>query len=402
MSIMKRMEVQVLISLVLAVLVGIFTPDLGISSKWMGTMFLNLLKMVVPFLLFFSILTAVLGVGDAKTMGSLGSRTIGLYMFTTVLAIMTILFVMNTFQPGVGFNIGTYAENTQKIQELSISSFLSGMIPTNIIEAFAEGKAMQLVVLAFIAGFAALRIAPEKREKLFNGADNINDAILSFTKLIIVLTPLGVFGLVADLIARQGMNTILGLWPFVITILGALFFHAFVVLPAVAWSFGRFNPYRFMFQIKKPLLIGFGCASSSATLPVSMSEAVEKGGVSKKVVDLVLPIGSTINMDGTALYQAGIAIFVAQALGIDLAMSQQLTIVFAVVLASVGASGIPGAGIVMLTVVFESVGLPIGAVAVIIAVDRFLDMFRTSINIWGDLTVAKIIDRYYMKKSIVA
>lgn len=402
MIIMKRMEVQVLISLIFAVLVGIFIPDIGISSKWMGTIFLNLLKMVVPFLLFFSILTAVLGVGDVKTMGSLGSRTIGLYMFTTVLAIMTILFTMNVFQPGVGFNIGTYAESTQKIQELSVGNFLSNMIPTNIVEAFAEGKAMQLVVLAFIAGFAALRIAPEKREKLFNGADNINDAILSFTKLIIVLTPFGVFGLVADLIARQGMNTILGLWPFVITILGALFFHAFVVLPAVAWSFGRFNPYKFMYQIKKPLLIGFGCASSSATLPVSMSEAVEKGGVSKKVVDLVLPIGSTINMDGTALYQAGIAIFVAQGLGIDLSLSQQLTIVFAVVLASVGASGIPGAGIVMLTVVFESVGLPIGAVAVIIAVDRFLDMFRTSINIWGDITVSKIIDRYYKKNLIVS
>jgi Na+/H+-dicarboxylate symporter len=396
------MEVQVLVSLALAVLVGLFTPDLGMSSKWMGVMFLNLLKMVVPFLLFFSILTAVLGVGDAKTMGSLGSRTIGLYMFTTVLAIMTILFVMNVFQPGIGFNIGTYAESTQKIQELSVTGFLSNMIPTNIIEAFAEGKAMQLVVLAFIAGFAALRIAPRKREELFNGADNINNVILSFTKLIIVLTPFGVFGLVADLIARQGINTILDLWFFVATILGALFFHALVVLPAVAWFFGKFNPYKFMAQIKKPLLIGFGCASSSATLPVSMAAAVEQGGVSKKVVDLVLPIGSTINMDGTALYQAGIAIFIAQALGIDLTMSQQLTIVFAVVLASVGASGIPGAGIVMLTVVFESVGLPIGAVAVIMAVDRFLDMFRTSINIWGDLCVAKIIDRYYKISSTPA
>lgn len=289
------------------------------------------------------------------------------------------------------------------------------MVPTNIGEAFfgsvvvmEDGtvvkkgfNAMQLVVLAFVFGFAALTIAPDKRALMFEGADRLNETILAFTKLIIKLTPFGVFGLVADLVAKQGIGTVFSLWVFVVTILGALFFHALVTLPIVAALFGKFNPFQYMSQIKKPLLIGFGCASSSATLPVSMSEAVEKGGVDKKVVDLVLPIGSTINMDGTALYQAGVAIFIAQALGIDLTMTQQLTIVSAVIMASVGAFGIPGAGIVMLTVVFESVGLPIAAVAAIMSVDRFLDMFRTSINIWGDLSVAKIVNHYYNKERTV-
>lgn len=394
---LKRMEFQVLLALIIAVALGHFAPDTGMAIKWMGTIFLNLLKMVVPFLLFFSILTAVLGVGDPKTMGSLGSKTIALYIFTTLLAIITILLVMNVLKPGVGFPVGDYASSAQKVKALEIGTFLTNMVPTNIITAFAKGNAMQLVVLAFIFGFAALTIAPEKREQAFHTADRLNDTILAFTKIIIKLTPLGVMGLVADLVARQGIRSILELWVFVVTILGALFFHALVTLPLVAWIFGKYNPYRFMLQVKKPLLIGFGCASSSATLPISMAEAVDKGGIDKKVVDLVLPIGATINMDGTALYQAGIAIFIAQAIGIDLSISQQLTVITAVVLASVGASGIPGAGIVMLTVVFDAVGLPIGAVAVIMSVDRFLDMFRTAINIWGDLSVAKIVNHYYLK-----
>lgn len=397
MQYLKRMEIQILLAAILAVLVGHFFPTVGLNSKWLGDLFLNLLKMIVPFLLFFAIFTAVLGLGDPKNMGRLGLKTVGIYMFTTLVAVVTIVTIMNVFTPGVGFDLGEQNFKASDVQQLDLFQFLAGMVPDNIPKAFIEGNAMQLVLLAFIAGFATLRIRPDKREDLFKICDQINDAILSFTKLVILLTPIGVYGLVASLIAKSGLQTILDLWVFVVTILIALGVHALIGLPAVALAFGKFNPFAYLQRVKKPIIFGFTTASSSATLPVSMSECVESGGVKKQVVDFVFPLGSTVNMDGTALYQAGVALFIAQALGVDLGLGAQITIVFATILASIGASGIPGAGIVMLTTVFSSVGLPIEAVAVIMAVDRFLDMFRTGVNVWGDLLVAKIMDRHYQE-----
>ena len=267
----------------------------------------------------------------------------------------------------------------------------------NILDAFLRGDAMQLVVLAFVFGFAALRILPEGRETMYAGAQRINDLILEFTKLIILFTPLGVFGLVAALVAEEGLDAITDMWIFCFVVISALAFHVLVVLSVLAYGLGRFNPYTYLKQVWKPILVGFSTASSSATLPVTMTAAVEKGGVDKKVAEFTFPMGSTVNMDGTCLYQGIVALFVAQALGVDLSLGQQFTIAFSVVMASIGASGIPGAGIVMLTVVFAAVGLPIEAIAIIMSVDRFLDMFRTASNICGDLIVAKIVDYYYVK-----
>jgi proton glutamate symport protein len=254
-----------------------------------------------------------------------------------------------------------------------------------------------VVVLAFVFGFAALRIVPESRESMYAGAQRINNLILEFTKLIILFTPLGVFGLVAALVAEEGLSAITDMWLFCLVVIGALAIHVLIVLPALAYAFGRFNPYTYLRQVLKPILVGFSTASSSATLPVTMTTAVEKGGIEKKVAEFTFPMGSTVNMDGTCLYQGIVALFVAQALGVDLSLSQQFTIAFSVVIASIGASGIPGAGIVMLAVVFAAVGLPIEAIAIIMSVDRFLDMFRTASNICGDLIVAKIVNRYYLK-----
>jgi Na+/H+-dicarboxylate symporter len=395
---LSKIENQVILSLILSVIVGIYFPQIGISSKWLGTLFLNTLKMIIPYLLFASIFTAVLGIGDPKYMGVLGGRTLLLYFLTTCLAVTSAIIIMNIFHPGVGFEITVRDFNPGKVEELSIVSFLSNMIPENILKAFYEGNAMQLVVLAFIFGIAALKIVPEARHEIYVIADQTSRILLEFTKIIIIFTPIGVFGLVSNLIAVNGISAIIDLWRFCAVVFIGFIFHVVVVLFSISAILGKFNLFKYLKTVTPPLLLGFSTASSSATLPLTISTAIERGGIDKKVAEFTLPLGSTVNMDGTCLYQGMVALFIAQALGIDLSISQQITIAFSVVLASVGAAGIPGAGIIMLTVVFSSIGLPMDAIAVIMAVDRILDMFRTALNIAGDLIVAKIVNHHYLTK----
>ena len=255
---------------------------------------------------------------------------------------------------------------------------------------------MQLVFLALLVGSAMLIVPSEDenetRDKTYKMLQWSSDVVMRFVGWIIAITPIGIFGIISALIGKSGLTPIFDMWKFFLVVLGALSFHLLIVLPIVAYSLGKFNPYKYLLKMKNVLIFAFSTASSSATLPLNMSEAVNKGGVKKKNVELVAPIGATINMDGTALYQALLAITVSQAIGMDIGIMGQLTIAITVVLASMGAAGIPGAGIIMLTTVFASVGLPIEAIGAFLVIDRFLDMFRTMTNIAGDIFVIKIID----------
>jgi len=392
------MEYQILIAISLAIFVGVNFHDFALQSAVLGKIYLTLLKFVIAPLLFFSIVTSITGFGDVKQMGRLGGFTFAIYMSTTVFAIAGSLIYMNLFSPGVGFNASYESFEASKTAELSISSFLLSMIPSNIVSPFLENNAMQLVFMAFIFGIAALVITDKERvSHVYSVTSTITDIVLRFTTWIIALTPFGIFGLISSMVAKNGLSPILDLWQFVLVIMAGLITHMLITLPAIMYTLTKINPYKYLLKLKDVLLFAFSTASSSATLPLNLTKTVEVGKVDKKVADLVLPIGATINMDGTALYQAGVALFVAQMVGIDLDFMQQVTIALIVVLASIGAAGIPGAGIIILATVFSTIGLPIEAIGVVMVVDRILDMFRTAVNVSGDIYVSKIIDAIYKK-----
>ncbi|MDH5463977.1 MAG: dicarboxylate/amino acid:cation symporter [Thiovulaceae bacterium] len=393
-----RMEYQIVIAIFLAVLAGVYFPDFAKSSEVLGTLYLNLLKFIIGPLLFFSIISSIVGIGSIKEMGKLGGLTFGIYMMTTFFAILVSLLMMNLFTPGVGIDLSSENFQSTSVATLTLDSFLLSLIPKNVIAPFLEGNMMQLVFVSILFAIAILAIADkEGANRLHVSSQTITDVVLKFTGWIIALTPIGIFGLIAAMAAKYGLDPLFDLWKFVLVVLSSLAFHLLLTLPLVAFLVTKINIYTYLFKLKNVILFAFSTASSSATLPLNLTETVSKGGVHKRIAELVLPIGSTINMDGTALYQAAVALFVAQGLGMDLSITQQITIALTVVLASVGAAGIPGAGIVMLTTVFATIGLPLEAIGIIMLVDRFLDMFRTAVNVSGDMIVTKIINHIYDK-----
>jgi proton glutamate symport protein len=400
-NILFRLEIQVILSLIFATIAWIYTPQILPYIEWMWVMFMTALKVFLWPLLFFSITTAILSLWDFKKLWNIWARTFGYYMLTTTLAISTSLILMNILSPWKWSSLWDAIEfNSAQVQELSFTQFLQDLIPSNIFMAFVEFNAMQIVTTWIILGISLLALWNIK--KVSNIKDifwTLNDAILKFITFIIKLTPFGVFAIVMKVVVENGSNAMYDLIPFVVVILLALFIHACVVLPFIWFIIWWFDPFKYFWKVKEAVLVWFSTASSSATMWLSMSVASDKWKISKEVVDFSFPIGTTINMDWTALYQAWVAIFVAQVFQIDLSIAQQLTIVVVVILASIGAAWVPWAGILILTTVFLSIWLPVEAIWIILAVDRILDMFRTAINVWWDLLTAKVVDRFY-KNSI--
>lgn len=392
-----RLEVQVISSLIFAIIAWIYIPQILPYIEWMWIMFMTALKVFLWPLLFFSITTAILSLWDFKKLWNIWARTFWYYILTTTLAISTSLVLMNIFTPGKDSSLwDAIAFNSAQVQELSFTQFLLDLIPNNIFVAFVEFNAMQIVMTWIILGISLLALWKVKKvNEVKNLFETLNEWILKFISFVITLTPLGVFAIVTKVVVENGSSAILDLIPFVVVILLALFVHACIILPFIWFLIGWFNPFRYFWKVKEAVLVGFSTASSSATMWLSMNVAKNKWNISKEVVDFSFPIWTTINMDGTALYQAWVAIFIAQVFGIDLSIAQQLTIVIVVILASIGAAWVPGAGILILTTVFLSIWLPVEAIWIILAIDRILDMFRTGINVWWDLLTAKVVDRFY-------
>ncbi len=389
------LENLTLLSLILAVLLGIYFPDYGEHLKIFGDIFLSLLKMIIVPLVFTSVFTAILGLGDITKFKSLGLKALLYYFSTTAVAVVTGLVIVNILQPGKDVEVnGIQPAEVPKVEEFSLTNLLSNLIPYNPFQSFAEGKVLQIIVFAIFIGLAVLVIDRFKREMIKNFFEGFNDALIQLTKWVILMTPIGVFSLVYYLISKAGIDVLFSLWKYALAVVLGLLIHAFVHLPLLAYIFGKYNPFKYFLQVREALLIAFSTASSAATLPVSMELAQEKGKVKKEVAGFVLPLGATINMDGTALYESIAAVFIANIYGIDLSFSQMLTIFLTATLASIGAAAIPGAGLVMLTLVLSSVGIPLEGIGLIIAVDRFLDMLRTATNVWGDLNGAKILNRF--------
>ncbi len=393
-----RLELQVIFALFAAIISWLYLPELTPYISWMWVLFMKLLKVFLAPLLFSSVLVAVLWLGDFKKLWNIGSRTIGYYMLTTTLAISTSLLLMNIFRPGNKTHFEFENFSADKIESLSFQGFLLWIVPDNIVSSFVEMNAMQIVSMSMILWIAL--IAYHKKEEVLQLktiVSTINGGILTFISWIIKLTPIGVFSIVSKVVTESGIESIIKLLPFVLLSLTALAIHAIITLPMIGYFLWWFHPFKYFLKVKQAILVAFSTSSSSATMWVSMRVARENAKLSDDVVNFTFPIGTTVNMDGTALYQAAAAIFIAQVVGIDLGFAQQVTIVIMIILASIGAAGIPWAGIIILTTVFLSIGLPIEAIGLILAVDRILDMFRTAVNVWWDLLTAKVIDSFYIK-----
>ena len=392
------MHWQILIILFLFCLFGYFFPHLAKYTNWMGDVFLRGLNMVIVPLIFTSIMTGVASVGTAENLGRLGLKTMGYYLFSTLLAILTGFFFVQLIKPGVGADLGLQVP----VEEISTGkeSFgqtLINIVPANIIRAMAEAHMLSIIFFAILAGFFVTRVGEKSRVLLIDVTNAILDVIMKITLFVIKFTPLGVFSIIAKVLSQQILSgnqvgEIIGsMGVYFLTVLLGLTVQGFVTLPLLVKFLGRANPVKHMKNMSTVLLTAFSTSSSNATLPLTMETVERKNGVSNKISSFTLPLGATINMNGTALYECVAVMFIAQAYGIDLSLGQQLVVIFTALLAAIGSAGIPMAGLVMMAVVLNAVGLPLEGIGLILAVDRILDMFRTAINVYGDTCGAVII-----------
>lgn len=390
-----KLHWQIFIALILAVAFGYFVPDLVQYISWMGVIFLRGLNMVVVPLILSSIISGVASIGGGSNLGRLGIKTISYYIVTSLIAILTGLFFVNLFQPGVGANLGN-AETLTNLPTAgtSVSDILIRTIPDNIFDAMAQGQILPVIFFAILFGAFITQIQPKKQEFLVSLFDSIFEVMMKITMFIIRFTPLGVFAIVAKEVAKNAgsLGNIAGsLGIYMLTVFAALIVHAVIILPLSVKILGKANPYKHFRNMATPLLTAFSTSSSNAALPLSMEATEHKNGVSSKITSFTLPLGATVNMNGTALYECVAVIFIAQAYGIHLSMSQQAIVVVTALLAAIGSAGIPMAGLVMMTIVLTAVNLPLEGVGLILAVDRILDMSRTTVNVWGDTCAAVII-----------
>ncbi|NLK00833.1 MAG: dicarboxylate/amino acid:cation symporter, partial [Clostridia bacterium] len=355
-----------------------------------GQIFLRLIQMMVVPIVLFSIISGTAGIGDPKKLGSVGVKTIVYFMLTTIIAISVGLFFTNLFQPGAGISLAGEAASFEPTETPSLIEMLIKMFPVNPIEAMANADMLQIIIFALIFG-VTLGNMGEKSQLIITLVNDLNDAMISVVNLIMRLAPYGVFALMAQSIASQGAEVLFPMLKYVAVVLGSLFFHAAFVFGLLVALLAKMNPLYFFRNALPALTIGFSTSSSAATLPVTMRVVRDNFGVRNEIGSFIVSLGATVNMNGTALYQGIAALFIAQASGIALTFNQQLTIVATATLAAVGTAGVPAVGIIMLTMVLSSVGLPLEGIGVIMGVDRLLDMFRTAMNILGDISAAVII-----------
>jgi Na+/H+-dicarboxylate symporter len=369
---------------------------------FIGTMFLNALKMLIVPLIVSSIIIGIAGIGSSDSVGRLGGKTIGYYALTSFFAIVIGLLVVNVVQPGVVdgspeevFGLSAdpaelQAKFADKGGDDIIAVFLR-MIPTNIVAAASAGQMLGLIFFSLLYGYFMTRIANQYAEAQYNFWDGMFNIMMKITDLIMKFAPLGVFALVAETVATTGLEAFVPLAKFFFTVVAALAIHFFITLPLLLRFLGHVSPLRHYRAVSPALLTAFSTASSSATLPVTM-ECVEKNaGVSNQTTSFVLPLGATVNMDGTALYECVAVMFIAQAYGVEMSIATQFTVVLLALLTSIGVAGIPAASLVAIAIILSAVGLPLEGIGLILAVDRILDMLRTAVNVTSDSCGAVII-----------
>jgi Na+/H+-dicarboxylate symporter len=426
---MKKLALhwKIIIGLVLGVIWGIFStqgialaPEFVVQPEtlqrftinWImpfGTIFLNLLKLIAVPLVLVSLITGISGLKDVASLSRMGGKTVGIYLLTTVIAITIGLSVVNIVKPGHYFSVEKREEFRQKyasdvdrttqtaeqVKERGPLQFLVDIVPENIFDALRDNRRMLNVILfAMLFGIALVIVPEEKTLTVKNFFSGVNEVILKIVDMIMTMAPYGVFALLAGIIAGFGKDIFqlfgaLGMYS--LTVVGSLGLMVFVIYPLAIITFSKIKYKDFFRGIAPAQLLAFSTSSSAATLPVTMERCEKELGIREEVTSFVLPLGATINMDGTSLYQAVATVFIAQAFGTDLTIVQQLTIVLMATLSSIGAAPVPGAGMVILIIILQSVGIDPEGLALIVAVDRILDMCRTVVNVTGDATVAVIV-----------
>ena len=357
-----------------------------------GQGFIRLMQMLVVPLVFCSLVCGSMSIGDTKKLGSVGVRTLVFYLITTALAITVALTVGNLINPGIGLNMGAIkaAENITAAEPTSVADTILNIIPKNIFTALSDGTMLQIIFFALVLGIILAKIG-DRTEVVKNFFAQFNDIMMEMTMLVMSFAPFGVFCLIAKTFAGIGFDAFVPLLKYMAGVMIALFIQCFIVYMILLRGLGGVNPIRFIKKFFPVMAFAFSTATSNATIPLSIDTLTEKMGVSKKISSFTIPLGATINMDGTAIMQGVAVVFAAQAFGIHLDMIDYITVIGTATLASIGTAGVPSVGLVTLTMVFNSVGLPVEAIALIMGIDRILDMSRTAVNITGDAVCTMIV-----------
>ncbi len=398
----KKMSLamQIFIALVLAIAAGLLLQKHAQFAetyiKPFGTIFLNLLKFIVVPIVLFSIMCGIISMSDIKKVGAIGLKTVIYYLCTTAFAITIGLIGGNVFKrlfpviatTDLSYNVG---------EKTSLMDTIVNIFPSNFISPMAEANMLQVIVMALLIGFAIILVGEEKNIRIITACNDLNDVFMKCMEMILKLSPIGVFCLLCPVVAANGATIIGSLAMVLLAAYVCYILHALIVYSFMVRAIGGLSPATFFKEMLPAIMFAFSSASSVGTLPINM-ECTEKLGVSREISSFVLPLGATINMDGTAIYQGVCAIFIASCYGIHLTLPQMLTIIFTATLASIGTAGVPGAGMVMLAMVLTSVGLPVDGIALVAGVDRIFDMGRTTVNITGDASCCVIVSNLEKKR----
>ena len=392
-----NLSVKIFIALVASVIVGLIAgpESLPFIKHWIapiGAIFINLIKMMIVPVVFTSLVVGMTSLGDTHTLGRIGMKTVAIYLVTTAVAIVIGFAVAIIGQPGIGLVMTGDATVTVK-EAPSIMQVFVNMVPTNPVESMAKAQILPVIVFALFVGVGILQVGGEKSQVLIKFFDAAAEVCYKVIAMIMAISPIGVFALLLPVVAAHGPKVLLPLISVILCMAVGSVIHAVGVYSMLAKFGGKMSPLTFFAGMSEAMMIAFTTCSSAGTLPVNMKNLQEKLGVSREVTSFVLPLGATINMDGTALYMGVCSLFIANVFGVDLSFGQMVMIVFTGTLASIGTAGVPGAGLIMLAMVLQSVGLPIEGLALVAGIDRILDMFRTCLNITGDGAVAILIDK---------
>jgi Na+/H+-dicarboxylate symporter len=379
---------------VLGIVVGLFFPNFAISISFIGDIFILLLKMLIVPLVVTSIYLSIAKLNTTE-IKSLGGKTVLYYLTTSSLACLTGLLIANSysFSSSLSFqNVTQY--DPSKLSNISFGGLLTSFFSGNFVKALAEGNIVQIVVFTLFVAIASLKVKSIHRKVLVDFSESIQEVLMVVIHWIVMIAPVGVFSLIASVVAKTETKIFYGLGPLFIAIAVATAIHTLIVLPCIGYFVGGFNPYKFILKIKKALLVALTTASSTATLPISTMVLNENAGVKPKTSGFVLPLGATLNMDGSALYQAMVILFLGEFSGMDLSLIQQFLVFAFVMTSSAGTAGIPGGGIMMMGAVMEIVGIPLENIGIYLLIDRFWDYPITAVNVFGDLIGAKTVDRF--------
>ena len=389
--------------MVLALLVGFLARQSeGVMAvlpafTWFGSLFKQLLLVIIYPLVLASMVVGVVNLGDVRKVGRLASAGLAWFFTTTGLAVVLGIIMVNVFKPGEGVDLALAQETPEHLAERGFGEFFLEMLKNtfkNPFDSLAGGDVLAIIAFGLLLG-AVTSTLGDQGKPVAEFFRSLNTVMMKLTDWVMYLAPIGVFALLTEVIALQGFDAVTALASYCGVVVGALLIHGVLVLPLLGWALGGVPPWTFFAGIRKALMVAFSTASSAATLPITMECCEEQLGVEPKVSGFVLPLGATVNMDGTALYESVAAIFIAQVYGIELDLGQQVLVFITATTAAVGAAGIPGAGLITMTLVLTAVGLPIEGIGLILAVDRLLDMVRTTVNVAGDATGAVVVNRWF-------